>query len=142
MNEKPSSDFKLHDLVRVKQQPKMQNVQIKGLMAVITEIEGDYCTIHELQLDGRASGGSGAVELECLEHPKASGPWRAAHAVYKQHMLEQEAMLAEGEIEDEKARKKRKRAIKLVAEKHGLDSKKLIEIMKDLEASAVLHIYR
>lgn len=68
------SDFKLHDLVRVKEQPKMQNVQIKGLMAVITEIEGDHCVIHELQLDGRNYGGSGAVPLSCLEHPKASAP--------------------------------------------------------------------
>jgi len=136
------STFELHDLVRVKEQPKMQNVQIKGLMAVITEIDGEYCTIHELQLDGRAYGGSGAVELACLEKPKASGPWRAAHAVYKQHMLEESAMMAEAEIENVEYKKKRLRARKLVADKHGLDPKVLTAIMKDLEAADVILIYR
>jgi len=139
------SDFKLHDLVRVKEQPKMQNVQIKGLMAVITEIDGDHCTIHELQLDGRAFGGHGAVELACLEKApglKFTAAWRAAHAVYKQHMIEQETMMAEAEEENEDNRKKRKRATKLVAEKHGLDSKKLNTIMKDLEAAGVVFIYQ
>lgn len=135
------SDFKLHDLVRVKEQPKMQNVQIKGLMAVITEIEGDHCVIHELQLDGRNYGGSGAVPLSCLEHPKASAPWRAAHEVYKQHALQTEIMLAEAEEDNKEAAKRRTRAIKLVAEKHKISLKKLNTIIGDLEAASVVHIY-
>lgn len=119
----------------------MQNVQIKGLMAVITEIDGEYCTISELQLDGRAYGGAGAVELACLEKGEFSAPWRAAHAVYKQHQLEEATMLGEADVENEEKRKNRKRATKLVAEKHNLDPKLLRTIMKDLEAAGVVLIY-
>lgn len=59
--------FKLDDIVRVKTQPKMQPyVKIEGITAIITEIQGDYCTIQELKSSGEL-GGTGAVELSCLE---------------------------------------------------------------------------
>ena len=132
-----SENWKLHDLVIVKQQPKMQPfVQIEGLIAVITEIDGDYATITELQLSGRAEGGSGAVELACLERPtKVSGPMRAAYAVYKQGVIE-----AMDDIDDsEDARKRRRRSLKVVAQNNNIDPKALHKILKDLDAAGVIN---
>jgi len=138
-----SENWKLHDLVMVKQQPKMQPfVQIEGLIAVITEIDGDYATITELQLSGRAAGGSGAVELACLERlhwatgtTKVSGPMRAAYAVYKQSVIE-----AMDDIDDsEDARKRRRRSLKVVAQNNNIDPKALHKILKDLDAAGVIN---
>jgi len=137
-----SENWKLHDLVVVKQQPKMQPfVQIEGLIAVITEIDGDYATICELQLSGRAEGGSGAVELACLEKPtKVSGPMRAAYAVYKQDVIKY--YTTTGEPEDtEEAKKRRRRALKIIAEKYSIEPKSLHKILKDLDAAEVIQYY-
>jgi len=111
-------------------------VQIEGLIAVITEIDGDYATITELQLSGRAEGGSGAVELACLERPtKVSGPMRAAYAVYKQGVIE-----AMDDIDDsEDARKRRRRSLKVVAQNNNIDPKALHKILKDLDAAGVIN---
>ena len=129
--------FQLHDFVIVREQPKMQYARIEGLHAVITEIEGDHCTIAELQLSGRAWGGSGAVPLSCLEKPKRlSGPWRAAYAVYKHSVLQSDEWTAQ----DEEKQKQRKRAIRLVADKFSLEPKTIRVIMKDLEAAGVIRI--
>lgn len=132
-----SENWKLHDLVMVKQQPKMQPfVQIEGLIAVITEIDGDYATIAELQLSGRTEGGSGAVELACLERPtKVSGPMRAAYAVYKQGASSLSSMSSIASI----TRKRRRRSLKVVAQNNNIDPKALHKILKDLDAAGVIN---
>lgn len=111
-------------------------LQIEGLIAVITEIDGDYATIAELHLSGRAEGGSGAVELACLERPtKVSGPMRAAYAVYKQGVIE-----AMDDMDDsEEARKRRRRSLKVVAQNNNIGPKVLHKILKDLDAAGVVH---
>lgn len=133
-------NWKLHDLVIVKTQPKMQpHVQIEGLIAVITEIEGEYATITELQLSGRAEGGTGAVELACLERPqKLSAPMRAAYAVYKQGVIEDYIVdLAESAIIEDVCRRRR-RSLKVVAKSNNIDPKVLHNILKDLDAAGVI----
>ena len=121
--------FQLHDLVRVKHQPKHQPcVLIEGLIAVITELDGDYATIYELDLTGELWGGTGVVELECLEKPFLSAPWRAAYAVYRQNCLRQEISLDEDN--DEVLR--REEIVKKVAESHGLSANLLFEMLKEI----------
>jgi hypothetical protein len=136
-----NEEFKLHDLVVVVKQPEMQNVYLVGLMAVITEIDGEYATISELQLSGNAGctgslyGGGGAVELSCLEKPKSvSAPMRAAYAVYKQHIIQNEIQndLSKNTI------KKRRQVLKTVATAYQIEPKILHKILKDLDALEVI----
>lgn len=124
--------MKLHDLVLVKHQPEMQSVQLSGLIAVITEIDGNYATIAELELSGQ-TGSSGAVELSCLQKAdKLSGPMRAAHVVYKQNILIQNDEL------DEDTCKRHRRSIKIVAENNSINPKTLHKMLKDLNSVGVI----
>jgi len=138
-----SQEWKLHDLVVVKKQPKMQPfVKIEGLIAVITEIEGDYATITELQLSGQAEGGSGAVELDCLEIPtKLSAPMRAAYLVYKQNILryEEKNQWDVVELPSPATIKRRRRSLKVVAQNNNIEPKVLHKILKDLDAAGVVN---
>ena len=145
-SEKMKENWKLHDLAIVARQPKMQTVQIKGLIAVITEIEGEYATITELQLSGQADGGTGAVELACLEKPnKLSGPMRAAYAVYKQNILRYEEDMLQYEQDKELRRKQDKKltrkSITLVAKNNSIEPKLLHKMLKDLHALGTIKYY-
>lgn len=133
-----NEEFKLHDLVVVKNQPEMQHVSLTGLIAVITEIEGDYATINELQLSGYAHGSSGAVELSCLEKPKVvSAPMRAAYAVYKQYMIQNEIDNDANQV-PQKTIKKRRQILKSIAIAYQIEPKVLHKILKDLDALEVI----
>ena len=60
---------KVHDLVKIIKQPKMQFARIEGLICVVAEVDPNdhnYCEIHELQLTGELFGGHGAVPTDCL----------------------------------------------------------------------------
>ena len=99
-------------------------------MAVVTELDGEYATIAELQLTGEL-GGSGAVELECLEKPQASAPWRAAYTVYKQRVLQEEIQLDEEECEAMRLAD----AVKAIAARNGVNPKLLHQMLEELKES-------
>lgn len=114
-------------------------VTIMGLIAVITEIDGEYATITELQLSGRAEGGSGAVELACLERPtKISSPMRAAYAVYKQNIIQTMEDTDSWQARSEKGQKRRRRSLNVVARSHNIEPKELHKMLKDLDAAGVI----
>lgn len=128
------NNWNLHDLVLVAHQPEMQNVQIKGLIAVITEIDGDHATIAELQLSGRVEGGTGVVEFSCLEKPKKlSAPMRAAYAVYKQNVLL--------DCSFEEKNKNRKKSVRIIAQNNSIEPKILHKMLKDLDALGAIEYY-
>ena len=133
-----NEDWKLHDLVVVKHQPTMQFVQLSGLIAVITEIDGDYATIAELELSGQ-TGSCGAVEVSCLKKPvKLSAPMRAAYVVYKQLHLQQNE---EVEEDEEDTFKRHRRSIKIIAENNSIKPAILHKMLKDLNAVGVIQYH-
>lgn len=134
------AQYKLYDLVRVKKQPSNQFVQLAGEIAVILEVfssEPDYVQIGTLSLDGAVEiQGQGTVPIDCLEpadESNTTAPWRAAHAVWKQHMLEIDLANAQEEQRAQKRDRIKKQRLAKIAKKHGIKPEQLTEILRDVE---------
>lgn len=84
------NSMETHDLVQIISQPKMQPfVNLKGCIAIITNIQDDCAEITTLELSGSGEG-SGVVELDCLQKIDKA-VWRAARAVYLQNNFKEES---------------------------------------------------
>lgn len=134
--------MQVNDLVYIKSQPNNQFVKLEGEYAVVEETfedEPDYVNIATLNLTGETQG-HGTVPVACLDIVTETGPavWRAALAVYKQNQLQLDQQVEEFREQYEADRKKRRKVLRMVAERHGLEPKALRKILKELEAGGVI----
>jgi hypothetical protein len=139
---KQEKEMKLHDLLRIKEQPSNQYVQLKGEYAVVEEVfpdEPHFVNIATIDLTG-ATRGHGTVPVGCLEIVNETAPavWRAAWAVYKQRQIQFDQQAQELKEQYEAEEKKRRKIIRMVAQRNGVEPKLLRKMLRELDEAGVL----